>query len=470
MPSVSFAKLNAPSSTWIGGQQSLSQRSGSSTRLATRRVSLPIRAGVYTDELIKTAKTIASPGRGILAIDESNATCGKRLSSIGLDNNEPNRQAYRQLLLTTPGLGEYISGAILFEETLYQSTTNGKKFVDVLHDQKIVPGIKVDKGLVPLPGSNNESWCQGLDGLSSRSAEYYKQGARFAKWRTVVSIPCGPSALAVKEAAWGLARYAAISQDNGLVPIVEPEILLDGDHPIERTLEVAEKVWAEVFYYLAENNVTFEGILLKPSMVTPGAEHKEKASPETIAKYTLTMLKRRVPPAVPGIMFLSGGQSEMEATLNLHAMNQSPNPWHVSFSYARALQNTVLKTWQGHSENVEAAQKALLVRAKANSQAQLGKYSTEGESEDAKKGMLQQCKKLQGFNNFLRVVFGLMEIDGELGDSGFINKYVCSFEPYQSTPWEWEREWEEAPPSAAHRNIPLSQTLPPNMSMLTAVR
>ncbi|XP_048422810.1 fructose-bisphosphate aldolase 3, chloroplastic-like [Pyrus x bretschneideri] len=212
-----------------------------------------------------------------------------------------------------PGLGEYISGAILFEETLHQSTTDGKKFVDVLRDQKIVPGIKVDKGLVPLPGSNNESWCQGLDGLASRSAEYYKQGARFAKWSTVVSIPCGPSALAVKEAAWGLARYAAISQDNGLVPIVEPEILLDGDHPIERTLEVAEKVWSEVFYYLAENNVVFEGILLKPSMVTPGAEHKEKATPEAIAKATLTVLKRRVPPAVPGIMFLSGEQSGAEA-------------------------------------------------------------------------------------------------------------------------------------------------------------
>ena len=178
-----------------------------------------------------------------------------------------------------------------------------------------------------------------------------------------------------------------ISQDNGLVPIVEPEILLDGDHPIERTLEVAEKVWSEVFFYLAQNNVLFEGILLKPSMVTPGAEHKEKASPETIAKYTLTMLKRRVPPAVPGIMFLSGGQSEVEATLNLNAMNQSPNPWHVSFSYARALQNSVLKTWQGRPENVEAAQKSLLVRAKANSLAQLGRYSAEGENEEAKAGM-----------------------------------------------------------------------------------
>nr|DAD31930.1 TPA_asm: hypothetical protein HUJ06_010781 [Nelumbo nucifera] len=296
MVSAGLVKLNASSSQWIG-QQSFNQRPGSSLRSAPRRVALPIRAGAYTEELVQTAKSIASPGRGILAIDESNATCGKRLASIGLDNTESNRQAYRQLLLTTPGLGEYISGAILFEETLYQSTTDGKKFVDCLREEKIVPGIKVDKGLVPLPGSNNESWCQGLDGLASRSAEYYKQGARFAKWRTVVSIPCGPSALAVKEAAWGLARYAAISQ------------------------------------------------------------------------------------------FLSGGQSEVEATLNLNAMNQSPNPWHVSFSYARALQNSVLKTWKGLPENVEAAQKALLVRAKANSLAQLGKYTGEGENEEAKKGM-----------------------------------------------------------------------------------
>ncbi|CAL9132263.1 unnamed protein product [Musa textilis] len=384
-------KLSAPSSQWIAGERSLDRRSRILTAAPRRRVAVgPIRAGSYTDELVQTAKVIASPGRGILAIDESNATCGKRLASIGLDNTEANRQAYRQLLLTTPGLGEYISGAILFEETLYQSTTGGKKFVDCLRQEKIMPGIKVDKGLVPLPGSNNESWCQGLDGLASRCAEYYKQGARFAKWRTVVSIPCGPSALAVKEAAWGLARYAAIAQDNGLVPIVEPEILLDGDHPIERTLEVAEKVWAEVFYYLAENNVVFEGILLKPSMVTPGAEHKEKASPEMIAKYTLKMLNRRVPPAVPGIMFLSGGQSEMEATRNLNAMNQASNPWHVSFSYARALQNTVLKTWQGRLENVVAAQKALLVRAKANSLAQLGHYSAKGESEEAKTGMFQK--------------------------------------------------------------------------------
>lgn len=320
-------------------------------------------------------------------MDESNATCGKRLASIGLENTEANRQAYRQLLVSAPGLGQYISGAILFEETLYQSTTDGKKIVDVLVSQNIVPGIKVDKGLVPLAGSNDESWCQGLDGLASRCAAYYQQGARFAKWRTVVSIPNGPSALAVKEAAWGLARYAAISQDNGLVPIVEPEILLDGDHGIDRTFEVARKVWAEVFFYLAENNVMFEGILLKPSMVTPGAEHKERASPATVAEYTIKLLKTRVPPAVPGIMFLSGGQSEVEATLNLNAMNQTTHPWHVSFSYARALQNTCLKTWGGRPENVAAAQKVLVTRATANSLAQLGKYTGEGESAEAKEGM-----------------------------------------------------------------------------------
>ncbi|PWA45103.1 Fructose-bisphosphate aldolase, class-I [Artemisia annua] len=368
-------------SDWIKGQ-TLRQVPVSAVRFNSAAPSaLTVRAD-YADELVKTAKTIATPGRGILAMDESNATCGKRLASIGLENTEANRQAYRTLLVSAPGLGNYISGAILFEETLYQSTVDGKKIVDVLKEQGIVPGIKTDKGLVPLAGSNDESWCQGLDGLASRSAAYYQQGARFAKWRTVVSIPNGPTALAVKEAAWGLARYAAISQDNGLVPIVEPEILLDGEHGIDRTFEVAQKVWAEVFFYLAENNVLFEGILLKPSMVTPGADCKERATPQEVAEYTLSLLKRRIPPA-----FLSGGQSEVEATLNLNAMNQSPNPWHVSFSYARALQNTCLTTWGGRPENVKAAQDALLLRASANSLAQLGKYTGEGESEEAKKGM-----------------------------------------------------------------------------------
>ncbi|KAM7475073.1 hypothetical protein LguiB_022316 [Lonicera macranthoides] len=303
MASASLLKSSVvlDKSEWVKGQ-TLHQPRVSVVRCHPTPSGLTIRASSYADELVKTAKTVASPGRGILAMDESNATCGKRLASIGLENTEANRQAYRTLLVSAPGLGEYISGAILFEETLYQSTVDGKKIVDILVEQKIVPGIKVDKGLVPLAGSNNESWCQGLDGLASRSAAYYQQGARFAKWRTVVSIPNGPSALAVKEAAWGLARYAAISQDNGLVPIVEPEILLDGEHGIDRTFEVAQKVWAEVFFYLAENNVMFEGILLKPSMVTPGAECKERATPQEVADYTLKLLKRRIPPAVPGIM------------------------------------------------------------------------------------------------------------------------------------------------------------------------
>jgi len=353
---------------------------------AAARSAVVVRAGQYDEELIKTAKTIASPGHGILAIDESNATAGKRLDSIGVENTEANRLAYRELLLSTPGIGKYISGAILFEETLYQKTADGSKtLVQLMNDQGIVPGIKVDKGLFPLVNSNGESWTQGLDGLAARTAEYYKTGARFAKWRAVVSIPSGPTSQAVTEAAYGLARYAAICQDSGLVPIVEPEILLDGEHDIDRTLEVASAVWAEVFKYMADQKVLFEGILLKPSMVTPGAEFKgTRPGPEVVADYTLKMLKRRVPPAVPGIMFLSGGQSELEATLNLNAMNQSPNPWHVSFSYARALQNSVLKTWQGEPANVEAGQKALLKRAAANSAAQLGKYDPS--QEDAAAG------------------------------------------------------------------------------------
>lgn len=229
----------------------------------------------------------------------------------------------------------------------------------------------------------------GLDGLDKRCAEYYKAGARFAKWRSVVSVT-NTSIIAMRDCAYGLARYAAIAQSAGLVPIVEPEVLLDGDHDIDACLEVQQAIWAETFKYMADNKVMFEGILLKPAMVTPGAECKNRASPEVVASYTLKMLKRRVPPAVPGIMFLSGGQSELEATLNLNAMNQSPNPWHVSFSYARALQNTVLKTWQGKPENVKAAQEALIKRAKANSDAQLGKYTAAGESKDAAKGMYEK--------------------------------------------------------------------------------
>jgi len=380
--------MTAKSSAFVGPKIMASKLAGGTRGrpVAVR----PVRCGAYDEELVATANKIASPGRGILAMDESNATCGKRLDSIGVENTPDNRRSYRELLVTTPGLGQYISGAILFEETLYQSAKSGKSFVDCLMSQGIVPGIKVDKGLVPLPNSNGESWCQGLDGLAQRCAEYYKAGARFAKWRSVVSIPAGPSTIALRDCAYGLARYAAIAQANGLVPIVEPEVLLDGEHDIDRTLEVAEAIWAETFKYLADNKVLFEGILLKPSMVTPGAECPNRATPEQVAEYTLKMLSHRVPPAVPGIMFLSGGQSELEATLNLNAMNQSPNPWHVSFSYARALQNSVLKTWQGEEKNAEAAQQALLKRASANSMAQLGKYDPAGETAEAGKGMYEK--------------------------------------------------------------------------------
>merc|ERR1719181_736488 len=286
-----------------------------------------VRMGAYDAELMETASKIASPGKGILAMDESNGTCGKRLDAIGVENTEDNRRAYRELLLTTKGLGEFIGGAILFEETLYQTCSDGRTMVETMNAEGVIPGIKVDKGLVPMTGTNGESWCQGLDGLADRCAEYYKQGARFCKWRSVVSIPAGPSKIAVTDCAYGLARYAAICQNAGLVPIVEPEILLDGEHTLEETFEVASAVWAETFKYLADNDVMFDRMLLKPSMVGPGADCPKRNTPEEVAAATLKMLNSRVPPATAGIMFLSGGLSELDSTLYLNAMNQQPNPW-----------------------------------------------------------------------------------------------------------------------------------------------
>merc|ERR1712003_602291 len=377
-PAMSVANKN-----FLGKRVVARQTRAARAAVARRSARLVVKAGAYDEELIATANTIASAGRGILAMDESNGTCGKRLDSIGVENTEDNRRAYRQLLVTTPGLGEYISGAIMFEETLYQSSSEGKPFVDCLKDQGIVPGIKVDKGLVPMANSNGESWCQGLDGLAERCAEYYKQGARFAKWRSVVNIAAGPSDKALVDCAYGLARYAAIAQDNGLVPIVEPEILLDGEHDIDTTLEVASRTWAQTFKYLADQDVMLDRILLKPSMVGPGADCPKRSTAEEVAEYTLRMLKSRVPPAVPGIMFLSGGLSELDSTLYLNAMNQSPNPWHVSFLYARALQNTVLKTWAGDDAKVAEAQEILFNRTKDNGMAQLGKFDADNTSVNA---------------------------------------------------------------------------------------
>lgn len=333
----------------------------------------------YASELISTANAIAAPGKGILAVDESTKTIGKRLASIGVENTEANRQAYRGLLFSCQGLGDYISGAILFEETLYQDSAEGKPFVDCLKEIGIIPGIKVDKGLSPLGNAESfETWCTGLDGLGERAAAYYKQGARFAKWRAVLQISDKtPSKVSILENTWGLARYARTVQDSGLVPIIEPEILMDGDHSIERTAEVQEEVLANVYKACDSNGVLLEGSLLKPNMVVPGADFSGSTSPKEIGEYTVRTLERRVPSSVPGIMFLSGGMSEEEASVNLSTMNtvERKGPWSLSFSYGRALQQSCLKTWMGKPENVAAAQQALLSRARANSLANLGKYS-----------------------------------------------------------------------------------------------
>jgi len=333
----------------------------------------------YKEEMAATAAKIAGKGKGILAVDESTKTIGKRLQGIGVENTEENRQAYRGLLFSAPGLGNYISGAILYEETLFQSDANGKAFVQTLQENGVFPGIKVDTGLQPLPGGHEiETWCTGLDGLVERAAAYYKQGARFAKWRAVLQITADgcPTPTALQENAWGLARYARACQESGLVPIVEPEILMDGDHNIETTAKVQEKVLSAVYKALSDNGVFLEGTLLKPSMTVPGAECTEPVSKEKIAEYTIRTLERTVPPAVPGITFLSGGLSEEEASIYLNCMNSVPRkgPWSVTFSYGRALQQSTLKAWQGKSENIAAAQSALLARAQANSEAQQGIY------------------------------------------------------------------------------------------------
>lgn len=338
----------------------------------------------YTDELIATAKAIGAPGKGILAADESTGTIGLRFKAIQLENNEENRRAYRELLFTTPELEQYISGVILFEETLYQKTSSGIPFSDLLRKKNIIVGIKVDEGTKALPGCNNETSTQGLTNLDVRCQKYYKAGARFAKWRAVLRISENtPSDLSIYETAHTLARYAAICQDNGLVPIVEPEILMDGDHDISVCQRVTEKVLTACYNALSLNRVLLEGTLLKPNMVINGVSCKTKATPEQVAKATVTALQRTVPPAVPAITFLSGGMSEEEASINLNALNAQPlgpRPWSLTFSYGRALQQSTIKAWAGKKENVKSGQAALLVRAKANSQAQLGKYRGSGKA------------------------------------------------------------------------------------------
>jgi len=340
----------------------------------------------YRDELVKNARAICRPGFGILAADESTGTIGKKFDAISLENTETNRQRYRELLFTVPDLEKHISGVILYDETARQSTSDGKKFCELLTEKGILPGIKVDKGAKPIMGTDNETSTQGLDDLDKRCQEYYGMGIRFAKWRAILRIGAEqPSQAALLENTWGLARYASICQQNGLVPIVEPEILSDGDHDISKCQAVMEMVWATQIKALNDCNVMLEGCLLKPNMVTHGQGHPERAgfSAKTIAARTLCALLRTIPPALPGIMFLSGGQSEGEATNNLNEMNrnEAKRPWNLSFSYGRALQNTCIKTWNGSDDNKKAAQDALILRARANSEAQLGKYISENDKD-----------------------------------------------------------------------------------------
>jgi len=334
-------------------------------------------------KLHETAQAIVAEGKGILAADESDSTIKKRFDSIKVESTEENRQAYRELLFTTEGVEEYISGVILFDETIRQSSSDGTPFPKLLESKGVIPGIKVDKGAQPLALAEGETVTEGLDGLRGRLDEYRELGARFAKWRAVISIGQGiPSEYCLWTNAHALARYATLSQEAGLVPIVEPEVLMDGDHTIERSFEVTSRTLHAVFTELRDQRVHPEGILLKPNMVLSGYESSEQASHEQVAAETIRCFKRHVPAAVPGIVFLSGGQSDEDATANLNAMNaMGPHPWQLSFSYGRALQAPALKAWRGKKENVEAAQRAYYHRAKMNSAARTGMYAPEMERE-----------------------------------------------------------------------------------------
>jgi fructose-bisphosphate aldolase class I len=334
-------------------------------------------------ELQETARAIVAEGKGILAADESDSTIKKRFDSIGVESTEENRRAYRDLLFTTEGVEEYISGVILFDETIRQKSADGTPFPELLASKGIIPGIKVDKGAKPLALAEDETITEGLDGLRERLAEYRELGARFAKWRAVISIGKSiPSEYCIWTNAHALARYAALSEEAGLVPIVEPEVLMDGDHTIERSFEVTSRTLHAVFTELRDQRVQPEGMLLKPNMVLSGYDSPEQASDEQAAHETLRCFRRHVPAAVPGIVFLSGGQSDEQATARLSAMNAiGPHPWQLSFSYGRALQAQALKAWRGDAENVGAAQRAYYHRAKMNSAARTGMYAPEMEKE-----------------------------------------------------------------------------------------
>jgi fructose-bisphosphate aldolase class I len=335
-------------------------------------------------ELIDTASTLVAGNKGLLAMDESNSTCNKRFAGLGIPQTEEARRAYRELIVTTPDLGEFISGVILYDETIRQSRKDGTSFVKVVTDAGIIPGIKVDTGAQDMAGYPGEKITEGLDGLRDRLNEYSQMGARFAKWRAVISISDGlPSRGCIEANAQALARYAALCQEASLVPIVEPEVLMDGEHPMERCFEVTVEVLRTVFSQLYTQRVALEGMILKPNMVLPGKDSPKQDSVGEVADATVTCLLRAVPAAVPGIAFLSGGQPYDLASARLNAMNlrfRTRMPWALTFSFSRAIQQPALEIWKGLQANAAAAQQALYHRARCNSAARLGRYSTEMEN------------------------------------------------------------------------------------------
>ncbi len=328
------------------------------------------------------ARAIVADHKGILAADESTGTIKKRLDSIGVESTEETRRAYRNLLFTTPGFEEYVGGVILYDETIRQASDDGTSFAELLTGKGVVPGIKVDTGAKPLALSSGETVTEGLDGLRERLAEYVELGARFAKWRAVITIADGlPTANCVQANAHALARYAALVQEAGMVPIVEPEVLMDGDNTIERCFDVTALTLHHVYDELDRAGVDLEGTLLKPNMVISGKGCPEQADAARIAELTVDCFRRHVPAAVPGVVFLSGGQSEVQATENLDAINRVGGPWPLSFSYGRALQQSALQAWGGEAENVEAAQAAFLHRARMNAAAVAGEWNAELEEQ-----------------------------------------------------------------------------------------
>ncbi len=344
-------------------------------------------------DLRATAKELVAPAKGILAADESHPTIAKRFKGIDIENSEENRSSYRDMLFNAPGIEDYISGVILFDETIRQSSSDGTAFPKLLETRGIVPGIKVDKGAKDLANFPGEKVTEGLDGLRERCSEYVEMGARFTKWRAVITIGEGagealPTDFCLRANAHALARYAALSQEAGMVPIVEPEVLMDGGHSIDDCFEATKRTLTFLFMQLELHRVEIEGTLLKTNMVVSGKENATQASDEEVAKRTLEVLKETVPDNLPGVVFLSGGMSDEDATARLNEMNKIVGAgggpkWELSFSYGRALQAPSLKAWKGESSNVEAGQKALFHRAKMNGLARSGDYSAEMENEAA---------------------------------------------------------------------------------------